>query len=133
MLSTSLLNWMFANKSHGAEAWRDSPSASLAVILPCDAQGKQICISAMINLAVCFLRSWLHTSYISLFPFLPLHPFLFPLRPSHRIAFDSLSMRYPTVIRNIEPFRGKIHFALDLVFSAVQRAASFEHRRGRID
>lgn len=129
MLSTFLLNWMFANKSHGAEDRRDSPSASLWVILPCDAWGKKICISSMTNLAVCFHGDGAHIIYFSPhFPlsFLSAHPFLFPLRPSHCIAFDSLSMRYSTVIRDIEPFRGKIHFASDLVFPAqrVQRASN---------
>lgn len=133
MLSTFLLNLMFANKSHGAEGWRDSPSASLWVILPCDAQGKKICISSMTNLAVCFHGDGAHIIYFSPHfapPFLSAHPFLFPLRPSHCIAFDSLSMRYSTVIRDIEPFRGKIHFALDLVFSLSVDAASSE-RCGR--
>lgn len=84
MLSTFLLNWMFANKSHGTEGWRDSPSASLWVILPCDAQGKKICISSMTNLAVCFHGDGAHIIYFSPhFPlsFLSAHPFLFPLAP----------------------------------------------------
>lgn len=95
------------------------PPLSLWVILPCDAWGKKICISSMTNLAVCFHGDGAHIIYSSPhFPlsFLSAHPFLFPLRPSHRIAFDSLSMRYSTVIRDIEPFRGKIHFASDLAF-----------------
>lgn len=82
-------------------------------------RGKKICISSMTNLAVCFHGDGAHIIYFSPhfpLPFLPAHPFLFPLRPSHCIAFDSLSMRDSTVIRDIEPFRGKIHFALDLVF-----------------
>lgn len=73
----------------------------------------------MTNLAVCFHGDGAHIIYFSPhfpLPFLSAHPFLFPLRPSHCLAFDSLSMRYSTVIRDIEPFRGKIHFALDLVF-----------------
>ncbi len=79
MLSTFLLNWMFANKSHGAGGWHDSPSASLGVILPCNAQGKQICIQSLTNLAVCFHWAGVHIIYFSPpnpFPFLSLFPFL---------------------------------------------------------
>lgn len=65
MLSTCILNWMFANKSHGAAGWHDSPSASLGVILPCNTQGKQICIHSMTNLAVCFHWAGVHIVYFS--------------------------------------------------------------------
>lgn len=71
MLSTFLLNWMFANKSHGAGGWRDSPSASLWVISPCSSQGKQIWIYFMTNFAVCFQWTGVHIIYFSTpsFPF----------------------------------------------------------------
>ena len=125
MLSTFLLNWMFANKSHDTGGWHDSPSASLRVILPCNAQGKQICIHSMTNLAVCFHWAGVHIIYFS-------PPFSFPLSlsvsfsfspyPSHLcISFESPSMCYLTVIRNIYQFRQKMHFLADLVFSVERR------------
>lgn len=87
MLSTFSLNWMFANKSHGAGGWHDSPSAPLGVILPHNAQGKQICIHSMTNLAVCFHWAGVHIIYVSppSFSFrlsLPVS-FSFRLPPSH--------------------------------------------------
>lgn len=146
MLSTFLLNWMFANKSHGARSWHDSPSASLRVILPCNAQGKQICIHSMTNLAVCFHWAGVHIIYFSSPPFLSLFSLCFlsflssPL--SFCISFESLSACYFTVIRNIYQFRQKIHSLFDLVFSVVRRTvmrwwrhwlrSSVEHRCERI-
>lgn len=75
MLSTFLLNWMFANKSHGAGGWHDSLSSSLWVILPRSTQGKQICIPSMTNLAVCFHCTGVHIIYF--YPFCFLFPSLF--------------------------------------------------------
>lgn len=56
-LSSLLLNWVFANKSHsagsgGARVRHDSPSVSLGVILPCQPQGELICMASVTNLAV---------------------------------------------------------------------------------
>ena len=124
MLSTFLLNWMFANISHGAGGWHDSPSASLRVILPCNTQGKQICIHCMTNLAVCFHWAGVHNIYFSPpfpFAFLSPFPFLSVLTLSLCISSENLSMWYFNVIRNIYQFRLKIHFLLDFFFSWVRR------------
>lgn len=105
MLSTFLLNWMFANISHGAGGWHDSPSASLRVILPCNTQGKQICIHCMTNLAVCFHWAGVHNIYFS-----PHFPFFLSSPLSLCISSENLSMWYFNVIRNIYQFRLKYIF-----------------------
>lgn len=147
MLSTLLLNWMFANKSHGAGGWHDSPSASLRVILPCNAQGKQICIPSMTNLAVCFHWAGVHIIYF--FP-----PLSSPLSLPVSFSFSLHHSHYASLLRDCQcvilqssvtspDSARKTHFLLDLVSSVVRRETAMrcwrhwhtsgvEHHRERV-
>lgn len=129
MLSTFLLNWMFANKSHGAAGWHDSPWAPLRVILPRNSQGMEICIPSMTNLAVCFHMAGVHIIYFST-------PFLSPFI----LTFPSLSDFTPLIVRLLlEPVNVLFQsFVIlqDFVLSLSQTRFGFscwsrvEHQRG---